>query len=182
MTGGKQSVIPWAVYALTFGMNTLICGMCGSSLVDYVFITLLSLAFARIACCDFARHIIPNKSLMLICLLKVVWICSGEAPIRHAVDGVLTSLAACVLLILVGTVAHNMGLSMGAGDYKYMIALSFCLGFDRMLTAFVITWILFTAAHVIAGNRRDAQTRIALAPYLSFGAVVSLCIAMIVQN
>lgn len=182
MAGRKRAVWLWVLYALTVGVSTLVCGIGGSSLVDYVFVTLLSLAFAWIACCDFARHIIPNKALLLICLLKVAWICLGKDPIRHAVDGVLTSLAACVLLILVGIAAHNRGFSMGAGDYKYMVALAFCLGFDRMLLAFVITWVLFFVVYVAAGNRRDAKTRVALAPFLSFGAVVSLCIAMIAQN
>lgn len=170
---GEKAVVKSAVYLFTFVVDTIACKTGGVSLLDYAFITAFSLSFMWIAFYDSEYHIIQNKSLIFICAVKILWIFLSENPINEAVDTVLTGLVFCVVLIIVGMAASKMNLPIGAGDYKYTAALSFCLGFDKMLLALAIALAAALINYVIAKAGKDEKKLIAAAPFLSFGAGVS---------
>ncbi len=149
--------------------------------MDGCFIVFLTLIYICIAVFDIRFRIIPNKMLILLLGAKSLWLVikiaflkSTVFPVISAITGLLLMGAACGLaaLLLKGNAF------VGAGDYKYLVVLGYCLGIEG-IPVFCIASLGALLVHLLFMRllkKPLAKKRIAAAPYFSAGAVIVMLI------
>ncbi len=178
----KMTNIMGVLYLIVFVVASLVGGVFNVSLVDYIFLLSFLLSAVWIAIYDWDHHIIPNKSLIVICVLKLLWILFSEHAVKNTIEAVLTSLFFAVAAIAVGMVFHGMRLTMGYGDYKFLIALSFCLGVNGTLLALIVALLVTVPVCAVVKIKNISKELIPAAPFLSFGAAISVLVSMLLEK
>ena len=167
------------IYALAVFITSLIAVTFNVSTVDCIFAVLLILVFMWIAFYDVSVHLIPNLSLVFILILRGAWILFSPKKVDMLVDSVLS----CGFFITVTLVSwltiRNIKGSIGSGDYKYIIALAFCLGVEKMVIGMAATLAIAVIAFIAGKLMKKTEEHIPVAPFLSGGAVLAIIVYMI---
>ncbi len=141
--------------------------------MQFVFSVLLVAVYIAIGVTDFKRHIIPNS--FLICL---IFFTTVRAALQEEWSALVKSLVGAVYMMLICIVVYGFCRMIkkpdifGAGDYKYLVALGYCYGIDRMAKLCAFAFVAALVVYIVSLMSKKSLAKIAAAPYLSLGAVI----------
>lgn len=136
--------------------------------IDYLCILLL----IYIAIKDITSFIISNK---ILCVLLVLALIRQVLSVNSINDMKFLLLCSVVLLVIFSVLYYGIKNFMGGGDVKLIFVLSIWLGYPQIIIALYIAFIFggaFAVMYLLI-KQRKCTAKIAFAPFLVVGAVVS---------
>lgn len=133
--------------------------------------TLLFISFLMIiVVTDLTYMVIPNKLLFLflVCFIFIHMV----HPLQPLYDAIIGTVVGFVLVALIIVISKG---GMGAGDMKLLAVLGLVLGTKKVLLTFFIAVCVGAIVGLILmyWYKNDKTTKIAFAPFLALGAVIS---------
>lgn len=139
-----------------------------ASFIDCLSILLL----IYIAIKDIKSFTISNKVLCVLLILSLVKQILAVNSIND-MKGLL--LCSAILLVIFSVLYYGIKNFMGGGDVKLIFVLSIWLGYPQIIIALYIAFVLggvFAVMYLLI-KRRKCTAKIAFAPFLVVGAVIS---------
>ena len=136
--------------------------------IDYLCILLL----IYIAIKDITSFIISNK---ILCVLLVLALIRQVLSVNSINDMKFLLLCSVILLVIFSVLYYGIKNFMGGGDVKLIFVLSIWLGYPQIIIALYIAFIfggVFAVMYLLI-KRRKYTAKIAFAPFLVIGAVIS---------
>ncbi len=126
-----------------------------------------------IAYTDYKHRRIPNRLLLCLVILRVIFVAVFLA--LSAQEGVRTLLfsaiaVAITLPVLLLLRPYSKG-KTGAGDLKLLLVCGFCLGIHRYLLSLLLSAVFLLIAYVLQ-HLRHQKHNVPFAPYLCSGALI----------
>ena len=139
--------------------------------IDYLCILLL----IYIAIKDITSFIISNK---ILCVLLVLALIRQVLSVNSINDMKFLLLCSVILLVIFSVLYYGIKNFMGGGDVKLIFVLSIWLGYPQIIIALYIAFIFGGAFAVMCLliKQRKCTAKIAFAPFLVVGAVISFFI------
>lgn len=139
--------------------------------IDYLCILLL----IYIAIKDITSFIISNK---ILCVLLVLALIRQVLSVNSINDMKFLLLCSVILLVIFSVLYYVIKNFMGGGDVKLIFVLSIWLGYPQIIIALYIAFIFggaFAVMYLLI-KQRKCTAKIAFAPFLVVGAVISFFI------
>lgn len=139
--------------------------------IDYLCILLL----IYIAIKDITSFIISNK---ILCVLLVLALIRQVLSVNSINDMKFLLLCSVILLVIFSVLYYVIKNFMGGGDVKLIFVLSIWLGYPQIIIALYIAFIfggVFAVMYLLI-KRKKYTAKIAFAPFLVVGAVISFFI------
>lgn len=139
--------------------------------IDYLCILLL----IYIAIKDITSFIISNK---ILCVLLVLALIRQVLSVNSINDMKFLLLCSVILLVIFSVLYYVIKNFMGGGDVKLIFVLSIWLGYPQIIIALYIAFIfggVFAVMYLLI-KQRKCTAKIAFAPFLVVGAVISFFI------
>lgn len=139
--------------------------------IDYLCILLL----IYIAIKDITSFIISNK---ILCVLLVLALIRQVLSVNSMNDMKFLLLCSVILLVIFSVLYYVIKNFMGGGDVKLIFVLSIWLGYPQIIIALYIAFIFggaFAVMYLLI-KQRKCTAKIAFAPFLVVGAVISFFI------
>lgn len=136
--------------------------------IDYLCILLL----IYIAIKDIKSFIISNK---ILCVLLVLALIRQVLSVNSIDDMKFLLLCSAILLVIFSVLYYGIKNFMGGGDVKLIFVLSIWLGYPQIIIALYMAFIfggVFAMMYLLI-KRRKYTAKIAFAPFLVIGAVIS---------
>lgn len=133
-------------------------------------VLLLALSLA-----DGHRRVLPSPLLIALAVNRLVWLFVLGEDVKTAGLAALAAMAvpaALLALVLLGEKLTDREL-MGGGDIKLLFVLGLYLSWAELLLALLVACLAGLAWAALAGRRRQAA--VAFGPFLSLGALVTVC-------
>ena len=142
-----------------------------TNFIDYLCILLL----ICIAIKDIKSFTISNKVLCVLLILSLV----KQILVINSIDDMkFLLLCSVVLLVIFSILYYGIKNFMGGGDVKLIFVLSIWLGYPQIIIALYIAFIFggaFAVMYLLI-KQRKCTAKIAFAPFLVVGAVISFFI------
>ena len=148
------------LYVLIFAVN-------GFSLVSGLY-CLMASALLALSVIDFRTYEIPFGFNVFIGILGLVRLVTNFGNWSDYVLGFLAISVVLALLLIV-----SQGRAIGGGDVKLMAAAGLLLGWKLIILAFLIGCILGSVIHIIRMKVSQAESVLAMGPYLSAGILIA---------
>lgn len=139
-----------------------------ASFIDCLSILLL----IYIAIKDIKSFTISNK---MLCVLLILSLVKQILAVNSINDMKVLLLCSAILLVIFSVLYYGIKNFMGGGDVKLIFVLSIWLGYPQIIIALYIAFILggvFAVMYLLI-KRRKYTVKIAFAPFLVVGAVIS---------
>lgn len=141
---------------------------------------LLILPMLSIAVVDSLIRKIPNPLLLVMIAVQVVYVvyyCISNNTTQLLISagfGFFIGFACC-------TVPSILRIPVGAGDIKYSAVIGLCIYFVNYMQAMIIMGVLALVAYVFlkVTKKGGMKTLIPMGPFLSAGAVISMCFPLL---
>lgn len=163
---------------------SLVCAVCAALTADgwalLVRNLLLLLPMLSIAIVDSLIRKIPNPLLLAMIIVQ------GAYLAYYCIESQTTNLLISAgfgffVGFLCCTIPSILRVPVGAGDIKYSAVIGLCIYFMNYMQAMVIMGLLAAVALVVlkATKKGGLKTLIPMGPFLSVGAVISMCFPLV---
>ncbi|MDD2459306.1 MAG: prepilin peptidase [Eubacteriales bacterium] len=167
LDAGLKNWSPWLAAGLLSG---LILALDDGSGTDAIVFFIYAFASLTLSAVDLAIRKIPNETLLVLLLGRLVDLVFRFDLKQFGTSGV--GLLAGYFLL---TVVAGLGFPLGKGDIKLAAVIGFCLGVQGLLQSLVILG-LFSAIYLLLyqlTKRDNLKLKSAMGPFLAIGMLVS---------
>lgn len=135
---------------------------------------------------DLKERRIPNRAVLAILLLKMLWIALGnifennmgntlQLPLLIGEQSFQTAAIGGGLAIVITSVAYALSKGqLGMGDVKLLVAMAFYLGFGMFVEVLLYSLLSATIYGVakVLRKKADWKTQVPFAPFVAIGLLV----------
>ncbi len=123
---------------------------------------------------------IPNPLLLLMIIIQGVYV-AYYCVANNTTSLLLAAGFGFFIGFLCCTIPSVLKIPVGAGDVKYSAVIGLCIFFMSYMQAMIIMGLLALVAYIIlkATKKGDMKTLIPMGPFLSAGAVISMCFPLL---
>lgn len=163
---------------------SLVCAVCIALTADdwalLVRNLLLFLPMLSIAIVDSLIRKIPNPLLLTMIIVQGAYI-TYSCVQSKSTDLLLSAGFGFFIGFLCCTIPSILRVPVGAGDVKYSAVIGLCIYFMNYMQAMVIMGLLAGVALIVlkATKKGGLKTLIPMGPFLSVGAVISMCFPLV---
>lgn len=162
----------------------LVSGICLAVTADtwalFIRNLLLLLPMLSIAIVDGLIRKIPNPLLLAMIAVQAVYV-TYYCITNNTTQLLISAGFGLFIGFLCCTVPSILRIPVGAGDIKYSAVIGLCIYFISYMQAMIIMGILALVAYVFlkATKKGGMKTLIPMGPFLSVGAVISMCFPLL---
>lgn len=169
------------IKAILFWLSPIVYGVIISILRGYdwiylVFCVLIRILYSAVGRVDYENHIVPNRLLISLIVIESSWLIISRdyEMLKNSFSGLFFVVGAELAIYLVSLVAKRDEM-VGFGDYKYLLILGYSCGINNLFAVFFCSLevaLLMFMSKGFCTKRFNIKERIAIAPYLSIGAIL----------
>ena len=133
-----------------------------------------------IAIIDILIRKIPNPLLLAMIGIQAVYL-TYYSVVNHTTSNLITAGFGFFIGFFCCTVPSILKIPVGAGDIKYSAVIGLCIYFGNYLQAMIIMGLLALGFYLIlkVTKKGGMKTLVPMGPFLSIGAVISMCFPVI---
>lgn len=126
---------------------------------------------------DLKRRVIPNGVLIALAGNRMIWLVLLRQPVLRVLGEMVPGCLMLGTLFLAAGAAEQFGQRriMGGGDRKLLLVLGLYLNWAQLLLTLFAGCLLGVLAGIPCRGRKKGST-VPLGPFLSAGAVLTLCL------
>ena len=180
-------ILPKNTRELLFGIGMIVSVAAIVLCLNLVYDSSVIAAAKRIVLCsvlwpialiDFRKHIIPNKILIVLLIIRaIILIPEFALDLQTAKKESISALIACfgtVILLCIMRLAVKNGI--GFGDIKLFGVIGLYLGLQGIVTSVFLSFVVsfLVSVFLLASKRKSKKDQLALAPSILVGTILSV--------
>ncbi len=169
------------IKAILAWLSPIVCGVIISALRGYdwlysVFCVLIRILYFAVGRVDYEKHIFPNRLLISLIVIESSWLIISRdyEMLKNSISGLLF-VAIVEFGGYLGSLMAKRDDMVGFGDYKYLLILGYTCGTNNLFAVFFCSLavaLLMFISKCFCTKHFNIKKRIAIAPYLSIGAML----------